>query len=907
MNTLLEKLSGLSPEKRALLAKRLPPLSFAQQRLWFLDQLEPGSAVYNVPTSVRLTGELDIDALNFALDEIVRRHESLRTIFVVIEDEPRQLILPATKNMLVVVNLSDLDPAARKNEVDRRVNEASHKPFDLNTGPLLRVTLLSLGQSEYVLSLTMHHIICDRWSMSILIGELLTLYHAFAAGKPSPLPEPTIQYADYARWQREWLSGEVLTNQLAYWREKLGGTLPLLELATDKRRPLIQSFRGARLPISMPEDLTGKLKNLSQKYGCTLYMTVLAAFQILLYRYTDQEDIIVGTPVSGRSRSETENLIGFFVNTLVMRTDLSGAPTGVEVLNRVREVALGAYAHQELPFEKLVEELEPQRDLSRAPLFQVMFVLQNTPTHAGNSLDATKLKLSRAGDELETSNFDLTLTFTDSLHSLRGIIEYNIDLFAEQTIKRMAGHFQTLLKGIVENPQQQIRSLPLLSELERQQLLVEWNDTATEYPRESCIHELFEAQVERTPNGIAVVFADEQLKYRELNERANQLAHHLRLQGVRTETRVGLYVERSPLLLVGLLGILKAGGTYVPLDPEYPAERLRYMLADAGIDILLTQWRLQTHLSVTVKQVVLDETLDSEADLPKSNPEPWATTENAAYVIYTSGSTGAPKGVVCGHGNLVNVLMASVRTFGITGADRLPALASAAFDISLFELLTPLLVGGVVEVCDRDQVLEMKQLLQAVRRSTLLHTVPSLMRELLRALEDEPREGADAVRLRQLFIGGDSVPPVLIEEMKKLFGEAEVRVLYGPTEATLFCTSHLVDGRERGRQQIGRPLANVRMQVCDGRGELTPVGVVGELYIGGAGVTRGYLGRDEDTNRVYVELDGERYYRTGDLVKWGSEGELEYVGRRDGQVKVRGYRIELGEIEAVLLRHEGVN
>ncbi|HET9711371.1 MAG TPA: condensation domain-containing protein, partial [Pyrinomonadaceae bacterium] len=357
MNTLLEKLSGLSPEKRARLAERLPPLSFAQQRLWFLDQLEPGSALYNVPTSVRLTGELDIDALNLTVDEIVRRHESLRTVFVVIEEEPRQLILPPATNTMVVVNLRDLDPAARKREVDRRVNEEAHQPFDLSTGPLLRITLLSLGESEYVLLLTMHHIICDRWSMSILIGELLTLYHAFAAGKPSPLPEMAIQYADYARWQREWLSGEVLTNQLAYWRRKLGGTLPLLELPTDRRRPLIQSFQGARLPISMPEDLTAKLKNLGQKYGCTLYMTVLAAFQMLLYRYTDQEDIIVGTPVSGRNRSETENLIGFFVNTLVMRTDLSGAPTCAEVLNRVREVALGAYAHQELPFEKLVEEL----------------------------------------------------------------------------------------------------------------------------------------------------------------------------------------------------------------------------------------------------------------------------------------------------------------------------------------------------------------------------------------------------------------------------------------------------------------------------------------------------------------------------------------------------------------------
>jgi len=903
MNTLLEKLSGLSPEKRARLAERLPPLSFAQQRLWFLDQLEPGSVLYNVPTSVRLTGELDIDALSLTLDEIVRRHESLRTVFVSIEEEPRQLILPPEKNVLVVVDLRDLDPAARKEELDRRIDEEAHRPFDLRTGPLLRVRLLCVGESEYVLCLTMHHIICDRWSMGILIGEMLTLYHAFAAAKPSPLPELTIQYADYARWQREWLSGEVLANQIAYWREKLGGTLPLLELATDRQRPSVQTFRGTRLPISIPEDLIGKLRDLGQKHGCTLYMTVLAAFQTLLYRYTDQEDIIVGTPVSGRSRSETENLIGFFVNTLAMRTDLSGAPTCAEVLNRVREVALGAYAHQELPFEKLVEELQPQRDLSRSPLFQVMFVLQNTPAHTGSSLDATKLKVSRLADELETSKFDLTLTLADSAHSLSGVIEYNVDLFAEETIKRMAGHFQTLLKGMVETPEQQIGALPLLSEHERQQLLVEWNDTATEYPRDSCLHELFEAQAERTPDALAVVFGDQRLTYTELNERANQLAHHLRSLGVTKETRVGLYVERSQLLLVGLLGIFKAGGVYVPLDPEYPAERLKHMLTDAGVNILLTDRQLQTRLPLEVfKRVAIDEELDW--DLPKTNPERLARAENAAYVIYTSGSTGMPKGVVCEHGNLVNVLTASVRSFGITGADRLPALASAAFDISLFELLTPLLAGGVVEVCGRDQILEMKQLVQVVRRSTLLHTVPSLMRQLLQALEDERR---DAVRLRQLFIGGDSVAPALLEQMREEFGEAEIRVLYGPTEATLFCTSHLVNGRERGRQQIGRPLANVRARVCDSRGELTPVGVVGELYIGGAGVTRGYLGRDEDTNRVYVELDGERFYRTGDLVKWGSDGELEYVGRRDSQVKVRGYRIELGEIESVLLRHEGVS
>jgi len=555
------------------------PLSFAQERLWFLEQFEPGGSAYNICRAARLTGLLKIEALEQSLSEIMRRHEVLRTRFQVVDGRPVQVRAPAQKLSISLVELSQLSHAERDGEVARLIADEGGCPFDLSAGPLLQAMLLRLGNDDHMLILTTHHIASDAWSMGILTRELWTLYEAYANGKPSPLPDLPVQYTDYAVWQRQWLKGKVLESQLSYWKKQLAH-IPILNLPTDRPRPVLQSFRGARQPISLPESLTAAVNELSRREGVTQFMTLLAAFQVLLYRYSGQEDVVVGSPIANRNRTEIEGLIGFFVNTLVLRTDLSRRPTFKELLLRVRDVCLGAYAHQDLPFEKLVQELHPERDLSRNPLFQVMFVLQNTPRPFP---ETSGFSIERVDVLAETSPFDLSLYLRERNGKLIGFIEYSTDLFDRSTIERMIGHFQTLLEGIVANPDQLISTLPLLTEAERHQLLVEWNDTAAEYPKDSCIHELFEAQVERTPDAIAAEFEGKRLSYRELNSRANQLAHYLRRLGVGPESLVGICIERSLEMIVGLLGILKAGGAYVPLDPAYPRERLRFMLEDAQV------------------------------------------------------------------------------------------------------------------------------------------------------------------------------------------------------------------------------------------------------------------------------------------------------------------------------------
>jgi aspartate racemase len=568
-------------------------LSFAQARLWFLEQLEPGSGAYNMPAAVRLTGSLDVAALKQSLQEIVQRHEALRTTFRMVSGEPIQVIAPILALAVPLVDLHELPEAQQEAQVEQLATEEAQQPFDLAMGPLLRAKLLHLSEAEHVLLLTMHHIVSDGWSMGVLIRELVALYEAFSTGKPSPLPQLPIQYADFAHWQRQWLQGEVLAAQLSYWQQQLTGAPPVLELPTDRPRPTVQTFRGATQFLALPEPLSQKLKSLSQRSGVTLFMTLLAAFQTLLYRYTGQEDICIGSPIANRNRSETEGLIGFFVNTLVLRTDLSENPSFQELLGRVREVTLGGYAHQDLPFEQLVEALQPKRNLSHHPLFQVMFALENTPI---SPLELPGLSLSSLNIDSSTAKFDLTMSMEDTEQGLMGSLEYNTDLFHAATISRMLEHFQTLLEGIVANPEQRLLDLPLLTQPERQQLLVEWNDTQVDYPKHLCIHQLFEAQAEQTPDAVAVVFEDQQLTYGELNRRANQLAHHLRSLNVGPDSLVGICVERSLEMIVGLLGILKAGGAYVPLDPSYPQERLAFMLKDAQVPILLTQQRLVCRL-----------------------------------------------------------------------------------------------------------------------------------------------------------------------------------------------------------------------------------------------------------------------------------------------------------------------
>ncbi|HXQ69673.1 MAG TPA: MupA/Atu3671 family FMN-dependent luciferase-like monooxygenase, partial [Pyrinomonadaceae bacterium] len=680
------------------------PASFAQQRLWFLDQLEPGSILYNIPTTVRFQGPLDLAALERAFNEIIRRYEILRTTFSMIEQEPVQVVSPPATARLPLIDVSHLGASEQQTKVRQFANEEALQPFDLAQGPLMRVKLLKLGPEDHVLSVTMHHIISDGWSKGIFIREIKTLYEAYSKGLDSPLPELPIQYADFAIWQREWLQGSVIESMLAYWKPQLEG-LGALDLPSDRPRPPVQTSKGSTYSFALPESLSASLNSLSRSQGVTLFMTLLAALQVLLSRYTGAEDIAVGTTIAGRNRAETEQMIGLFTNTLVLRTDLSGEPGFTKLLERVRKVCLDAYAHQDIPFEKLIMELQPTRDLSRSPLFQVMLILQNVPQETPQW---SELSISAVETTGVVSRFDLSLSVTEAGGRLNGLVEYNTDLFDEQTVARMMDHYQFVLEAMVSDTEQNINEISLLSDADRQLILVDWNDTARDYPRDKCIHELFEAQVERTPESIAVVFGDQQLPYSELNRRANQLAHHLRDLGAGPDVTVGVSLERSLDTMVALLGVLKAGAAYVPLDPTYPADRLSLMVRDAGIELLLTDDKL-TNLLVDAKTKIVSLRNDREIIARSSdrNPVHQTTADNLAYVIYTSGSTGQPKGVMVAHRNVINFFTAMDDRLSPQGVWL--ALTSISFDISVLELFWTLTRGYKVVIQTEQREIISKQ------------------------------------------------------------------------------------------------------------------------------------------------------------------------------------------------------
>ncbi|HEX9939641.1 MAG TPA: AMP-binding protein, partial [Longimicrobium sp.] len=801
------------------------PLSFAQERLWFIDQLEPGNTVYNMSVARRLEGALDEAALERSLGEIVRRHEALRTVFAEVDGSPVQVIAPFGAFVLPVEDLSGLGEADREAAVVRRAGEEAARPFDLAAGPLFRAALLRLGEEDHVLLLSMHHVVSDGWSTGVLFRELSALYEAYREGRESPLPELAVQYADYAVWQREQLAGEALDRQLSYWRERLAGAPELLELPTDHPRPAVQTFRGATVPVELSPELLERLQALGRSEGATLYMTVLGAFQVLLGRYAGSDDVVVGSPTAGRTRGEVEGLIGFFVNTLVLRTDLSGDPSFREVLGRVREATLGAYEHQEVPFEKLVAELQPERTLTHSPLFQVMFALQNADGQGGA---LPRLKVSGVGAEHASAKFDLSLGLAATPQGLRGGLSYSTDLFERGTIERMLGHLARVLEQAAARPEARLSELDLLSAEERGLVVDAWNRTAAGFPADRCVHELFEEQAARTPGAVAVRFREESLTCGELNERANRLAHHLAGLGVGPETRVALCLERGPEMVVSVLAVLKAGGAYVPLDPAYPAERLAFMLADAAVPVLVTQESLRAALPAGGGVAVVSVDGDGEriaAELAE-NPERGARPGHLAYVIYTSGSTGTPKGVLVQHGSLSNLLAATRAAFGVGQGDVMPALASYAFDIWLFEALLPLTSGAAVRLVERERVMDVPALLEEIADATLVHAVPALMRQVVQAERETPRLG----RLRRAFVGGDRVPADLLAEMREALPGAETHVLYGPTEGTILASTHPVpaDGIVYGHP-IGRPLGNVRLYVCDGLGRPQPAGVPGEL------------------------------------------------------------------------------
>jgi amino acid adenylation domain-containing protein len=882
-------------------------LSYAQERLWFLEQLQPGTAAYNMPAALRLRGPLDVGALGQSLGEIVRRHEALRTTFVAVEGRPFQVIAEPRAVGLPVIDLAGLPETEREAEAERLAGEEAQRPFDLARDLLLRARLLRLDEREHVLLLTLHHIACDAWSVGVLSREVAELYEAFSRGQPSCLPELPLQYADFAAWQRAWLQGETLATQLGYWKRRLAGVPPALELPTDRPRPAVPSSRGGRHPFTFPRELGESLQALGRREGGTLFMTLLGAFQVLLSRYTGSDDIVVGSPVAGRSERETERLIGLFVNTLVLRTDLSGDPTFRELLGRVREVCLDAHAHQDLPFEKLVEELQPERDPSRTPLFQVMFTLQNAPRAA---LSMAGLEVSGMAVDRATAKFDLSLSMGETERGLQGTLAYSAGLFDAATIARLARHYRTLLEGVVADPERRLSELPLLTEEERQQILVEWNATASDYPRERCVHELFEAQVERTPEAVAVACEGQHLTYRELNWRANQLAHHLRRLGVGPEVPVGICVERSLEMLVGLLGILKAGGAYVPLDPTCPLERLAFVLNDTRVPLLLTQERLVSRLPAHAVQVVrLDADWGAIGQAPATNRSSDLRPDNLAYVIYTSGSTGQPNGVAVEHRSLVNYLTWVQEHLFDPNMQSLPTATNLTFDASLKQVFGPLLSGGAVWVISDDLAADPAALLQAItmRAPAGLNCVPSVWQAILDTIRSGRSRGPSS--LEHLFLGGEQLSRELVDRSLAELAQLRIWNLYGPTEATANATAGRIIPGEA--VTIGRPIANTRIYILDQRLQPVPVGVPGELHIGGACLARGYLNCPKLTAERFIpdSFGGEpggRLYRTGDLARYRPDGQIEFLGRLDDQVKVRGYRIELGEIEAALVGHPGV-
>jgi amino acid adenylation domain-containing protein len=878
------------------------PLSFAQQRLWLMDQLEPGNPSYNISGGLLLSGELKIEALEQAFTEIARRHTSLRTTFARVDNQPTQFISPVEPVRLAVTDLSELPIAEREAGMKDLAHTEARRPFDLAYGPVWRVQLVRLGAAAHVLLLSLHHIIGDGWSLRLLVNEISALYQAFSSGRPSPLSELQIQYVDYAAWQREWQE-KIVEGHLNYWKAQFGGPLPALELPTDKTRPPIRSYRGAHLPLSFSMEETDALRQLSRRHGMTLFMTLLAGWQILLWRYTGEADIVVGSPIANRPRRELETLIGFFVNTLALRTNISSEISVRELMQRVREVCIDAYAHQDMPFEMLVEELAPERNLSHTPLFQVMMTLQDA---LPKSIELPDLTLNVLDVDNGTAKFDLTLALENGAEGLSGYLEYNTDLFEAHTIDRMASHYRTLMLAMVADQEQSIRTLSMLSAAEQDQLLVQWNQTTTDFQSNQSIAELISTQVQHAPDALAVIGGETQLTYAQLSKSANQLARRLKALGVGPETCVGVYLERSPKWIICLLAVLKTGGAYLPIDLASPAERVAFMLEDAQARVLLTTEPHAAKLAGPSAQVIcLDSEWHTLASESVENLEITPAPDSLAYVIYTSGSTGWPKGVAVTHRGLLNLVHWYRQAFALNSADQSTQVAGLGFDATVWEVWPQLTAGASIYLANEEARISAEALRDwLVAEQITVSYVPTPLTEALLALE-WPSNTA----LRLLITGGDT-----LHRFPAPSHPFVVMNNYGPTENTVVVSSGAVEPNEQSGllPHIGKPIANVQVYVLGPQLEVVPIGVVGELYVGGASQARGYMGHPEITAERFVpnpygRNGGERLYRTGDLVRYLADGNLEYIGRTDQQVKIRGYRIELGEIEAVLEQHDEVD
>ncbi|MCC5601597.1 non-ribosomal peptide synthetase [Nostoc favosum] len=919
------KYSNLSPAKKALLEKWkggklqadvIPkrqgcqniPLSFSQQRLWFIDQLYHGSSFYNIPIAFHIQGNLNIAALEQSLNEILKRHEVWRTNFRLVNGEPiQEIALQFTWN-LSIINLQHLSGKNWEPKVKQFAAEEAKKSFNLAKGLLVRATLLRLSEEEHILLVTMHHIITDGWSCGVFLRELSTLYAAFSTNQPSSLSELPIQYADFSIWQRDRIQGEFLATQLNYWKEQLQGELPVLQLPTDRPRPNLNTFTGAKQYFAFSASLTNALKQLSQREDATLFMSLLAAFNVLLYRYTDQEDILIGSPIANRNRAELEGMLGLFVNTLVLRNNLSGNPSFRELLHRVREVTLDAYAHQDLPFEMLVEELQPERDLSRNPLYDLMFVLQNTPSSVQ---EVSGLTLRTFGFDSGTAQLDIFLSMSESEEGLTGWLEYNTDIFDSTTITQFINNFQTLLENIVANPEQRLSELSLLTASEQEELLFKFNQTYADYSQDVCLHQLFEQQVELTPLSIALISDSEEITYRQLNHRVNQLAHYLQKQGVTKETLVALCLERDLDMVVGILAILKAGGAYIPLDPSYPVKRLNFMLSDSQASLLISKQEILEKLSLSAaKTVCLDIQKEEIAQESLENLINLSFSDNLAYIIYTSGSTGTPKGVLGTHRGTVNGLHWLWKTYPFTPGEVCCQKTAISFVDSIWEIFAPLLQGIPTVIISNATVLDPQLFIESLAQHKVsrIILVPSLLRLIL---DNYSHLVKKLTHLKFWITSGEALSVKLVQTFRELMPFAKLINLYGSSEvsanATYYDTSLLPE--QADSVPIGRPIDNTQIYVLNRDLQPTPRGVIGELYLGGDGLAKGYLHRPELTQERFIDnsfIPGNKLYKTGDLVRYLPDGNLEYLGRCDEQVKIRGFRVELGEIATAIAQHPDV-
>jgi amino acid adenylation domain-containing protein len=952
-----DRLAGLSAEKRALLQRKLMekrksdgsggirrrmvgtscPLSCGQELMWLLEQLTPGISSYNVPRTLRLEGQLDLDALRRVLNEIVRRHEVLRTNYETVDGKPVQIVRPSMTVPLDPIDLSGLDRQAQEAETQRLAVEWSDRSFDLSRDLFFRSALLRLSDREHILILVSHHIASDGWSKGILFREMEVVYEAFCKGGPSPLPEPALQYADFAVWQKSWLTGPALENLLGYWRRQLAGAPPLLELPTDHPRPLVQSGRGRRVTTRFSGTLARALKELGRQEGATLFMTALATFQVLLCRYTGQEDVVVGTPVSGRTRTEMEGIVGYFSNSLALRTSLAGDPTFRELLGRVREVTLGAYSHQEMPFEKLVVELNPERTLRYSPIYQVMFTVV---TAQMEELKLPGLTVSGMFSDRGTAKFDLTLGMRDTGQELLAGVEYNADLFESATMERLLGHYRTLLEAVAADPERRISQLPLLTEQERQKLLEVGTGPRRDYPLDQCWHELFEAQAMKSPDAVAVECGERTMTYRELMERANQLANSLRKTGVGRGDFVAVLKDRGPEFLIAMLAIFEAGGAYVPIEPSYPRDRIRYLLTHGETQTLLTDAALANRFADvlrdcrSLKTLICFDAVTSDTIAALSGAslnvhggnfiEGFSLDRIAnvnvptdpLYMIFTSGSTGLPKGAVIRHDGAVNHIFAQLDALQLSSPFAFLQTAPSCSDISVWQFLAPLLTGGRTVIVDDATLLDPRKLFATIRqrRISIVELVPVVLKLLTDHVESMPPQQRALPNLKWLMVTGEEVPPALVNAWLTFFPEIKVVNAYGPTEAADDVLQAIIQEPVSTAQRsvpIGKPLANVSIRIVDEHLQLTPWGVPGEICVAGVGVGAGYWKDEERTRGSFVAdpfepAAGRLLYKTGDLGKWLNDGTVEFLGRKDHQVKIHGFRIELGEIEATLRRHPGI-